>query len=133
LKLLAVVVKRIEANGAAMHAELGHLDREGFHSLVTEMAFLDTGKDERFTRIVARIIEERVIKRHLWVAHRKFRYQADYTFLIEVDDGRVRPRSQSGPVFTNPRLGPAITFLRDLRLIDSHGVTAQRKVPMETP
>ena len=75
-----------------MQTELGQLDRDGFHSLVTETAFLDARKDEPFTRMVGRIIEERVIKRHLWVAHRKFRYQNDYTFLFEVDDGRVRRR-----------------------------------------
>lgn len=133
LKLLAVVLRRTEAVSAAVQTELGHLDREGFHSLVTETAFLNARKDEPFTRMVARIIEERVIKRHLWVAHRKFRYQNDYTFLFEVDDGRVRPRAQSGPVLTNPRLGPAITFLQDLHLIDDHGVTAQGKAVMESP
>ncbi len=127
LKLLAVVMRRTEAVSTFIHAELGHLDREGFHSLVTEAAFLNARREERFTRMVARIIEERVIKRHIWVAHRKFRYQNDYTFLIEVDDGRVRPRAQSTPVLTNPRLGPAITFLQDLHLIDGRGVTAQGK------
>lgn len=131
LKLLAVVLRRTESIGAAVHAELGHLDREGFHSLVTEMAYLRARKDESFSRTVGRIIEDRVIKRHLWVAHRKFRYQNDYTFLFEVDDGRVRPRAQSGPVFTNPRLGPAITFLHDLQLIDGHGVTDRGQALLE--
>ena len=133
LKLLAVVLRRTEAVSAAVQAELGQLDSEGFHSLVTETAFLHSRKAEPFARMLAGIIEERVIKRHLWVAHRKFRYQNDYTFLFEVDDGRVRPRAQSGPVFTNPRLGPAITFLKDLHLIDDHGVTAQGKALMESP
>jgi len=28
-------------------------------------------------------------------------------------------------VFTNPRLGPALTFLRDVHLIDDSGLTAR--------
>jgi len=70
------------------------------------------------------MIEDRVIRRHLWVGLRKFRAQGDYTFLIETDDGRVRRRAVDGPVFTNPRLGPALTFLRDVHLIDDKGLTA---------
>ncbi|MEO5322929.1 hypothetical protein PV773_06365 [Mesorhizobium sp. CC13] len=133
LKLLAAVLGRSETVSAAMQTELGQLNGEGFHSLVTEMPFLNARKDEPFTRMIARIIEERVIKRHLWVAHRKFRYQNDYTFLFEVDDGRVRPRAQSGPVLTNPRLGPAITFLEDLHLIADQGLTVQGKALMGSP
>ena len=92
LRLLAVVVNRAHAETAIIGAALGHLDREGFHSLVTEMDFLKAGPDQPFPRTVVQLIEERVIKRHLWVAHRKFRYQNDYTFLIEADDGRIRFR-----------------------------------------
>jgi hypothetical protein len=55
----------------------------------------------------------------------------DYTFLIESDDGRVRFRAGNGPVLTNPRLGPAITFLEDIHLIGAAGVTAQGKSLIE--
>ncbi len=131
LKLLAVVANRAQTESAAIGAALGHLDREGFRSLVTEMSFLNASEDQPFARTVARIIEERVLKRHLWVAHRKFRYQNDYTFLIEADDGRVRLRAESGPVLTNPRLGPAITFLEDIHLIEADGVTTRGKALLE--
>ena len=94
-------------------------------SLVTELRFLDEHRQEDFSKFIARLIEERVIRRHLWVGLRKFKYQGDYTFLIETDDGRVRRRAMDGPVFTNPRLGPAITFLRDIHLIDDNGLTAR--------
>jgi hypothetical protein len=125
LRLLAVVSNRAQDESEIIGAALGHLDREGFHSLVTEMSFLNANPDQPFPRTVARLIEQRVIKRHLWVAHRKFRYQNDYTFLIESDDGRIRFRAGNGPVLTNPRLGLAITFLKDIHLIDDHGVTAR--------
>ena len=38
-------------------------------------------------------------------------------------NGRVRLRDLDGPVFTNPRLGPSITFLRDIGLLDADGIT----------
>ena len=57
------------------------------------------------------------------MALRKFRYQRDYTFLIEMDEGRIRLREKDGPVFTNPRLGPAITFLKDIHLVGGQGLT----------
>ena len=61
--------------------------------------------------------------RHLWVALRKLRYQGDYGFLIEADDGRVRLRGRDGPVFTTPRIDPVITFLKDCHLVDADGLT----------
>ncbi len=133
LRLLAVVANRAQDERELIGAELGHLDREGFHSLITEMNFLNADADQPFPRAVARLIEQRVIKRHLWVAHRKFRYQNDYTFLIEADDGRIRFRAGNGPVLTNPRLGPAMTFLEDIHLIDDHGVTARGQSLIEAP
>jgi hypothetical protein len=80
---------------------------------------------------VASLIEERVIRRHLWVAMKKLRYQGDYTFLLEADDGLVRLRSKDGPVFTNPRLGPAITFLTDIHLIGNEGLTDQGQLVLD--
>jgi hypothetical protein len=103
---------------------LGGLNQEGFHSLVTESAFLASIEELSFSEAIVRLIEQRVVKRHLWVAHRKFRHQGDYTFLIEADDGLVRLRATSGPVFTNPRMGSALGFLADLHLIGDAGLTA---------
>jgi hypothetical protein len=54
---------------------------------------------------------------------RKLQYQRDYTFLVETDDGRVRLRAKDGPVLTNPRLRTALTFLRDIHLVDENGLT----------
>jgi hypothetical protein len=124
LKVIAVVWQRARERAEVIKAELGGLDREGFHSLVTEGAFLASLEDMSFSEALSRLIEQRVIKRHLWVAHRKFRHQGDYTFLVEADDGLVRLRATSGPVFTNPRMGSALGFLSDLHLIDDKGLTA---------
>lgn len=124
LQLLAIVEQRASADLEAIKQELGTLDQQFFHSLVTETAFLNSLKGIDLTSAIAKIIEGRIINRHLWVAHRKFRYQGDYTFLIEADEGRVRSRATSGPIFTNPRLGPALRFLKDIHLIGDKGLTA---------
>ena len=52
LRLLAVVANRAQAETAIIGAALGHLDREGFHSLVTEMKFLNADPDQPFPRTV---------------------------------------------------------------------------------
>lgn len=123
LSLLGILHKRFRENAQAITEELRGLDLTAFHSLLTEGRYLDQCADASFATIVTRIIEERVMRRHLWVALRKFRHQGDYTFLIETDDGLVRLRDKDGPVFTNPRLGPAIRFLRDIHLINDGGLT----------
>lgn len=123
LQLVPVVLARARRDGELITKELGALDREGFHSLVTEGVFVDSLRSLPFNSAAMRLMRERIINRHLWVAHRKFRYQGDYTFLMEVDEGRVRTRAPAGPVFTSPRLGSALAFLHDLHLIDESGLT----------
>ncbi|WP_136439364.1 hypothetical protein [Pacificoceanicola onchidii] len=123
VKLLAIIHKRSQVGERDIAAELGHFNPDAFRSLLSETRFLDRNLKEPFADIIAHIVEERVIRRHMWVALRKFRYQRDYTFLIEMDEGRIRLREKDGPVFTNPRLGPAITFLKDIHLVGGQGLT----------
>ena len=124
LRLLAVLHNRVRASVKDIREELGAYDPSAFRSLLTESSFLDNHMHAEFAKTVAGLIEERVIRRHLWIALRKLRYQGDYTFLIETDDGRVRLREKDGPVFTNPRLAPTITFLKDIHLLGDNGLTA---------
>lgn len=125
LQLLAVLHNRTNfANEGVVHA-LNRFDPNAFRSLLTEYRFLEAHVQTNFSAFIGKLLEERVIRRHLWVALRKFRYQGDYTFLIETDDGLIRLRAKDGPVFTNPRLGPALTFLKDIDLLGSNGLTAR--------
>jgi hypothetical protein len=123
IKLLAILHKRVRQGNRDIAAELGGFDPDFFRSLLSETRFLDHESKEDFEKILGQLIEERVVRRHLWVALRKFRYQRDYTFLIEMDDGRLRLREKDGPMFTNPRLGPTITFLKDIHLVGGQGLT----------
>ena len=123
IQLLAILQKRSAESGRNVADVLGVFDPELFRSLHSETLFLQRHGQEPFADLLSRLLEERVIRRHLWVALRKFRYQKDYTFLIESDEGRLRCKDKDGPVFTNPRLGPTITFLKDLHIIGGLGVT----------
>lgn len=124
LKLLGLVHRRYREDPGAIAKELGAFDPGLFHSLLTESKFLEQHEGRPFEETITRIIEERVMRRHLWVALRKFRHQGDYTFLIESDDGLVRLRDKDGPAFTNPRLIPSVRFLDHIHLIGDDGLTA---------
>ncbi|HCP81904.1 MAG TPA: hypothetical protein DIT67_10050 [Octadecabacter sp.] len=122
VQLLAILHKRVREEEHPVEAELGGFTSEAFQTILTETRFLDEHADLPFREILGKIIEMKIVRRHLWVAARKFR-SGDYTFLIESDEGRLRLREKDGPVFTNPRLGPAITFLKDIHLIGGQGLT----------
>lgn len=132
VRLLAILHRRIGETGADLEEPLGGFNPEAFRSLLSETRFLSRHQDEPFRRTIERLLEERVIRRHLTVALRKLRHQGDYTFLIEADDGRLRMREKDGPVFTNPRLGPTITFLKDIGLLATDGLTARGQEAMNT-
>ncbi len=121
--LLGTLHRRVRSDEASIAAELGNFDPNAFRSLLTETRYLECHLDDDFGETLGRIIEKRVVRRHLWVALRKFRHQGDYTFLVEMDEGRLRLREKDGPVYTNPRLAPTITFLKDIHLIGDDGLT----------
>ena len=123
VKLLAIVHKRSQEVQRDIADELGKLNPDAIRSLLTETRYLDYNLKEPFGDLLGKIIEERVIRRHIWVALRKFRRNSDYTFLIEMDEGRIRLREKDGPMFTNPRLGPAVTFLKDIHMVGDQGLT----------
>lgn len=122
LKLLALLHRRVRDEDRDIASVLSRFNSDAFRSLLTETRFLEAHAAEPFEALLARLLEERVVQRHLWVALQKLR-AGDYTFLIERDEGKLRLRGKDGPVFTNPRLGPAITFLNDIHLVGGQGLT----------
>lgn len=132
LTLLAVLHLRFRHQMLQIRQQLPVL-HEAFYarSLVTEIDFLEQNLNEPFEQFLKNLLRTRILERHLWVAMQKLRSQGDYTFLIEADEGRVRHKQTDGPVLTNPRLGPAITFLGDLHLLGQHGPTPAGRKLME--
>jgi len=127
IRLLATLQKRASAVGADLELDLQGSSNQAFQSLFTEIEFLQSHVDEPIEVLLAKLIEERILRRHLWVALRKFRHQRDYTFLVETDDGKVKLRQKDGPTFTTPRLAPALTFLKDIHLIGEAGISKRGK------
>ncbi len=122
--LLGVLYKRFGGVLERIAQELRVLAQGDFlRSLVTEVRFLEAHSAEPLQTLLTRLVQQRVLDRHLWVAIQKFRGQGDYTFLLESDDGRVRLRQKDGPVLTNPRLGSAVAFLEDIHLLTASGPT----------
>jgi hypothetical protein len=94
-----------------------------FQSLRTEVQFLDRARSLSAHRVIADMVRERIIKRHLLVASRKFRTQKAYTFHMELEEGRLRYRNHFHVLPGSPRLDQALRFLRDIGLIDEAGIT----------
>lgn len=123
IRLLAILHKRTKPSFDDLKKEFGTFDPMAFRSALTEITYLERHQSEPFRDTLAKLLEERVLRRHLQIALRKLRFQGDYTYLLEPDDGKVRLREKDGPVFTNPRLGPTLTFLKDIHLLGDEGLT----------
>ena len=131
--LLAVLHERFVGLLQRIGRELPVLAQGDFlRSLVTELRFLGEHAAEPLPTLLTRIVRQRVLDRHLWVAIQKFRGPGDYTFLLESDDGRVRLRQKDGPVLTNPRLSSTVAFLEDIHLLSAKGTTPAAMRLIET-
>jgi hypothetical protein len=96
---------------------------EHFQSLRTEVRFLQERGTVSAKAVVDLMIRDRILKRHLWVASRKFRNQKAYTFLMEPEDSVLRYRDHFRVSPSSPRLDQALRFLSDVKLIDEGGLT----------
>lgn len=121
VRLIAQVTRLVQGHSAIIDQALRA--NEHFLSLRTERGFLASQSDDPSTVVFARLIQDKIIKRHLWVASRKFRNQRAYTFHMEPEDGVLRYRSQFGVAPSSPRIDQALRFMRDVYLLDEKGVT----------
>jgi len=69
--------------------------RPGFQTCLTEIRWIEINKDRLAREAIVKLCNERALRRHLEVAARKLRHQNGYTYVIEIENARVRPRSQS--------------------------------------
>ena len=121
LELLAALTMTAQAFGELLNTALNA--PEHFRSLKTEVRFLQSQADEDARNVLETLIRERILKRHLWVASRKFRNQKAYTFLMEPEEGVLRFRNRFRLSPSSPRLDQAMRFLRDVKLIEDAGLT----------
>ena len=122
ISLLAVIAARVEALQSSIDRWM--LTGQHFQSLRTEQAVFSELENRPLKDALREIVENRILKRHLWVAARKLRNQRAYTYLAEVAEGRLRFRSSFTATLSNPRLEQSLTFLEDVGLLDKNGLTA---------
>ena len=121
ISLIAILAEKAAAESALVEEALS--GAEYFQSLRTEAQFLDRNRSGDARQVISDLIRERILKRHLWVASRKFRNQKAYTFHMEPEEGVLRYRAPIRVSPSSPRLDQALRFLRDISLIDSGGLT----------
>jgi len=128
--LIAILYDKSSAATSLIEEALSGADY--FQSLRTEVQFLDRARAASTSRVIADLIRERILKRHMWVASRKFRNQKAYTFHMEPEEGQLRYRSHFRVSPSSPRLDQALRFLRDISLIDENGITERGRAEMTT-
>ncbi|WP_374311719.1 hypothetical protein [Dongia sp.] len=130
ISLIAILADTAATDFALVEITLSAHDY--FQSLRTETDFLDRNRTTDATAVISDLIRERILKRHLWVASRKFRNQKAYTFHMEPEEGNLRYRAPIRISPSSPRLDQALRFLRDISLIDDGGVTAIGRAELAT-
>src|SRR3546814_15739333 len=73
ISLIAILAEKATTEAALVEEALSGADY--FQSLRTEAQFLGRNRAGDARRVISDLIRERVLKRHLWVASRKFRNQ----------------------------------------------------------
>lgn len=121
LTLITTLVYKAQQFDAAVTERLGTLGH--FQSLASEAIFFGDRMHLPVMGVFAELVRERILKRHLWVASRKFRNQKAYTFLIEPDEGALRFRSFFRVSPSSPRITQAVQFLHDVKFLDDRGIT----------
>lgn len=130
ISLIAILAEKATTEFTLVANALSAADY--FQSLRTESHYLDRNRTTDATNVISDLIKERILKRHLWVASRKFRNQKAYTFHMEPEEGVLRYRAPIRVSPSSPRLDQALRFLRDIRLIDDGGVTLIGRAALAT-
>lgn len=98
--------------------------RDQRQTAASELAWIEAGRDRPARDVVAELVRLRVARRHLAVACRKLAHQNAYTFLFDLENGRLRARTRRRVDASSPRLGTALRFLEDARLLEAGRPTA---------
>lgn len=139
-------LRELQAQGMIHDAPLGHImaplarlwrdwrdrlddlsksyrDAPGQQTCYTEINWIEAHLTEPAAAALKKLLFQRVIRRHLEVAARKFRMQSSYTYLIEVEDARLRARGKVSLNPSGPRLATAVRFLEDVDFLKEGCIT----------
>lgn len=134
IRLIAAMANRVDSRADLRAAvETRFQLAPTVRSVRSELQWLQSRAKQSVPDVIADYLVQRILKRHAEVAMRKLRYQRDYTFHFEANEGRLTRRFSYEPVMTSPRLGSALQILADLQLLDQGGATAIGKALMVGP
>ncbi len=97
--------------------------RAHFRSSADEISFLNDLKDDPVQVAVGKLILDRIVRRHLWVASRKLKNQGNNTYMLEYENGVLMAREKRPINPAGPRTGTAIRFMKEVGLMDENGIT----------
>ena len=105
--------------------DLGESYKEapGQQTCFTELRWIEAHLKESAESALRRLLFHRVLRRHFDVAARKFRLQSSYTYLIEIEEARLRARRKVKVKPSGPRLATAIRFLEDVDFLKKGRIT----------
>jgi hypothetical protein len=123
IRMIAILEKRFNDSdwpASKVYRELISARR----SLRDVVSFLELHASMPVQEVLFSLIREFVIKGHLTEAYRKLIGQNNFTFLFQIENGRLtQPAPEIVLNFTTPRLNTSINFLTDLQFIDDNGIT----------
>lgn len=97
--------------------ERGYPAAPGRQTVADEIRWVSERADRPAQEVMADLIRDRILVRHLHVAARKLQKQGRNTFLVELESGRLMPRATRAVEASGPRLGTAVQFLEDVGLL----------------
>lgn len=106
--------------------------KSGFQTCATELSWIEAHRTMSAREAMGLLINDRIIRRHLEVAARKLRLQGGYTYLVELEDARLRARSRIKVEPSGPRLHTARIFLEDVGLLEEGCITDRGLKYLET-
>jgi hypothetical protein len=128
IQLLAALWGRWSAGaGKPVREIIGTFAQGGGKSLAGVLKSLDTLADRDVRSTLVEVIRRHVIADHLAIAGRKLSASGTFTYHFTMADGRISDGRVSTYGYTTPRLRNLIRFLRDARLCDDEGPTADGK------
>lgn len=134
LEVIMTVVARIWRKWGPRVSELAESlnAKPGFQTCATELSWIEAHRTMNAREAMGLLLNDRIIRRHLEVAARKLRLQGGYTYLVELEDARLRARSRIHVEPSGPRLHTARIFLEDVGLLEDGCITDRGLKYLET-
>ncbi|MGQ0589828.1 MAG: hypothetical protein ACT4N8_09900 [Sphingosinicella sp.] len=131
LQLLAVLWVRWASGDGGVRSIVSQAAGRGGRSLDGVFRTLDECADRPVQDAAAELLHRHIVVDHQTIAGRKLSAGGTFTYHFIVEDGLLRDGRLGEYGYTTPRLGNLTRLLRDARLLDAQGVTAEGEAFLE--